>query len=230
LSDVLLTDADQRALCDLMAAEPVPGSPFPDRQALRSVSRLIGCDAIGVGLADNTGLVVDFSDLKPGDRGDPQVCDGPLLLGLTHVRRMPGEAGRLAADHSVDQLWLGVRNGPDHVAQLVLDRRSRRFSERDVNMLHLISPALLRLMRERPTPHLPVRLTLQERRVLMDVSAGRSNGAIAEGLCIAESTVRKHLEHAYRKLGVTSRLAAVAALQGRDDPGLDFKERIARFA
>jgi DNA-binding CsgD family transcriptional regulator len=64
----------------------------------------------------------------------------------------------------------------------------------------------------------------------MHVAAGRSNADIAERLCIAESTVRKHLEHSFRKLGVTGRLAAVAALQGRDEPGLDLRERIARFA
>ena len=56
--------------------------------------------------------------------------------------------------------------------------------------------------------------------MLMHVAAGRSNADIADRLFIAESTVRKHLEHSFRKLGVTSRLAAVAALQGRDEPGL----------
>jgi len=230
MRELVLREVEQKALHDLMAAEPIPGNPFPSLDVLRAVSRLIGCDAIGVGLADNRGLEVDFVALPHQDPSDPQVCDGPLWLGLVHVSRMPGEADTLAADGITDALWLGFRNGPDHVVQLSLDRTWRTFSERDVAMLRLIAPQLRRLMRERPTPQLPACLTLQERRVLMDVAAGRSNAEIAESLFIAPSTVRKHLEHSFRKLGVTSRLAAVAALQGRDDPGLDLRERIARFA
>jgi ATP/maltotriose-dependent transcriptional regulator MalT len=66
--------------------------------------------------------------------------------------------------------------------------------------------------------------------VLTNVAAGFSNREIAERLSVAPSTVRKHLEHAYRKLGVSSRQAAIAALQGRDEPGLDLRERLERFA
>jgi hypothetical protein len=53
------------------------------------------------------------------------------------------------------------------------------------------------------------------------VAAGFSNAEIGERMFIAPCTVRKHLENAYRKLGVTNRLAAVLALQGGrlPDPG-----------
>ncbi len=47
---------------------------------------------------------------------------------------------------------------------------------------------------------------------------------------IATSTVRKHLENCYRKLGVTNRVAAIARLRGSDQPGLDLQERIDRYA
>ena len=47
---------------------------------------------------------------------------------------------------------------------------------------------------------------------------------------VSVGTVRKHLEHAYRKLGVTNRVAALARLQGCDEPGIDFRERIDRYA
>ncbi|HEX5918110.1 MAG TPA: helix-turn-helix transcriptional regulator, partial [Nocardioides sp.] len=66
-------------------------------------------------------------------------------------------------------------------------------------------------------------------RVLSHVAAGRSNAEIAEALFVAPSTVRKHLENVYRKLGVTSRGAAVARLQGRDLPNIDLRERLARL-
>ena len=47
---------------------------------------------------------------------------------------------------------------------------------------------------------------------------------------MANSTVRKHLENTYRKLGVTNRVAAIARLRGSDEPGLDLQERVERYA
>jgi DNA-binding NarL/FixJ family response regulator len=109
-------------------------------------------------------------------------------------------------------------------------RDRRMYDERDLAMIQLITPALQRLLRERPTPRLPVSLTIQERRVLLDVAAGLSNAEIAADLFVASSTVRKHLENSFRKLGVGSRLAAVAAIQGSDLPDQDLRERIQRLA
>ena len=129
-----------------------------------------------------------------------------------------------------DDLSIGFRNGAEDVIQLGWERARGSFGERDLALLQLIAPTLQRLLRERPTPQLPASLTVQERRVLMCVAAGQSNAEIAACLCVATSTVRKHLEHSYRKLGVSSRLAAVAALQGRDLPNLDLRERIKRIA
>jgi DNA-binding CsgD family transcriptional regulator len=53
-------------------------------------------------------------------------------------------------------------------------------------------------------------LTPREWEVLRYVAKGCSNAEIATFLCIARSTVRKHLEHIYEKLNVNSRTAAVA--------------------
>jgi DNA-binding CsgD family transcriptional regulator len=39
---------------------------------------------------------------------------------------------------------------------------------------------------------------------------GKSNSAIAEQLTIHPGTLRKHLEHVYKKLGVKSRTEAIA--------------------
>jgi DNA-binding CsgD family transcriptional regulator len=44
---------------------------------------------------------------------------------------------------------------------------------------------------------------------------GKGNAEIATALYISESTVRKHLQNAYRKLGVSSRTAALALLSGK---------------
>ena len=71
---------------------------------------------------------------------------------------------------------------------------------------------------------------MTERRVLCHVAAGLNNREIAKSFTIATGTVREHLEHAYRKLGVTNRVAAIARMQGADISGLDLRERIDRCA
>jgi DNA-binding CsgD family transcriptional regulator len=229
MDDLVLSEREQRALRSLLEAEPVPGTPILSDEVVDAVRQLIGCDLFGNVLADASGLALALRSDSDEDEVGCRICDGPLWLGLVHVSRMPG-AHDLPRLGIADSLWFGIRNGADRVAQLDLSRRRRAFSERDKAMLRMIAPALQRLMRERLTPQLPDSLTLQERRVLVHVAAGRSNAEIAACLFVAESTVRKHLEHAFRKLGVTSRFAAVAALQGRDEPGLDLRERIDRFA
>jgi DNA-binding CsgD family transcriptional regulator len=54
-------------------------------------------------------------------------------------------------------------------------------------------------------------LTLREREIVDHLAKGRSNAEIAERLTIATTTVRKHLENIYAKLGVNTRTAAIAA-------------------
>jgi ATP/maltotriose-dependent transcriptional regulator MalT len=148
-----------------------------------------------------------------------------------HWSHSPREAEACAALAGCqDGVAIGFRNGPDHVTQLWLDRKDASFTRRDMALLDLLSPVLRRLFRERPTPLLPATLTVQERRVLMHVASGQSNAEIAEDLFVASSTVRKHLEHTYRKLGVTSRLAAVARLQGRNLADVELQARIERFS
>jgi DNA-binding CsgD family transcriptional regulator len=63
-------------------------------------------------------------------------------------------------------------------------------------------------------------LSARESEVLRWVGRGKSNAEIATALYISESTVRKHLQNAYGKLGVSSRTAAVALLggSGQKDP------------
>jgi len=57
-------------------------------------------------------------------------------------------------------------------------------------------------------------LTTRERQILAWVARGKTNPQIAETLSVAPSTVRKHLEHVYEKLGVRSRTAAVTRFLG----------------
>jgi DNA-binding CsgD family transcriptional regulator len=62
-------------------------------------------------------------------------------------------------------------------------------------------------------------LTVRELEVVRCVAAGKSTAEIAREFWLSPTTVSKHLEHVYRKLGVTSRTAALAAL------GVKFESR-----
>ena len=53
-------------------------------------------------------------------------------------------------------------------------------------------------------------LSEREREVLRHLAAGETNREIAEALGISSHTVRRHVEHIFSKLGVTSRAAATA--------------------
>ncbi len=191
---------------------------------------------MGAVLADDKGHELDMVTV-PTHFYDDYVDSSPegtgaLYVGVMHWSRNPeaAESCQALPGGLVDGVAVGFRNGIDCVSQLFIDRQRRMFSERDLAMLQLILPALQRIMRERPTPALPPSLTVQERRVLMQVAAGLSNAEIAATLFIAPSTVRKHLENSFRKLGVSSRLAAVAAIQGTDLPDQDLRERLERLA
>jgi DNA-binding CsgD family transcriptional regulator len=61
------------------------------------------------------------------------------------------------------------------------------------------------------------KLTVRESDVLSWVARGKTNAEIAELLRLAPSTVRKHLENVYAKLGVSTRTAAVARFLGLID-------------
>lgn len=54
-------------------------------------------------------------------------------------------------------------------------------------------------------------LTEREREILAYAASGRGNKEIADELCVSLDTVKTHLHHIYRKLGVTGRVEAVLA-------------------
>jgi DNA-binding CsgD family transcriptional regulator len=64
----------------------------------------------------------------------------------------------------------------------------------------------------------PVSLTDREIAILRLVAAGGTNSAIAHELQLSPRTVAKHLEHVYRKLGVSSRAAAVSRMARPGEP------------
>lgn len=220
MPEVVLSEREQAALHTLLAASLEPGDRLLTAGVLECLGRLIPADGVCVCVADATGCVVDRRPLPGGgDQLDPRVCDGPLRLGIVQQSLDPAGRVHLAHVGLTDGLVIGFRSGRDHVVQLGFARVHRPFSARDLAMLHMVAPAVERLVRERDTTRRPVGLTLQERRVLQLVATGLSNPEIAARLHVEPCTVRKHLEHAFRKLGVTNRMAAVAALGGGVRPG-----------
>jgi DNA-binding CsgD family transcriptional regulator len=105
---------------------------------------------------------------------------------------------------------------PEEIAGWLLERRHApgpepfRVEGEEMGLLvHMVGGALF-LEEERVAPP----LTDREREILELVAAGNTNAEIAEAIWIAPGTVRKHLENVYEKLGVHSRAAAVATLNG----------------
>ncbi len=179
---------------------------------MESLQRLIGWDGFGVGEADRTGCLLRVDTFPYEDPRDPQVCDGPLPTGLLHDAAMPPDERDAAYEGLRDQIRLGWSTGSGTVIQLFFARRGRPFSEQDIAILTMLEPALQRLIRRcaggPPSPS----LSASERRVLTLVARGYSNREIGEELYVTVHTVRKHLEHVYRKLGVTNRTAAALRL------------------
>jgi len=130
-------------------------------------------------------------------------------------------------DHMID---LGLPAVLPRQRSFILFRESGAgdFSERDRAVLEMLRPHLYRLeayaaLRRQlsealrtqevfaePDPY--AELTSREREIVQLVAEGKTNAQIAVQLWVAPSTVKKHLEHIYAKLGVGRRTAA-ATLQ-----------------
>jgi DNA-binding CsgD family transcriptional regulator len=119
-----------------------------------------------------------------------------------------------------DSLWLWIAVPGDAVLRriLVSTRRRDGFRDRDVRVLELLTPHLVRLYKRaamrRETPRRLEMLTPREREVIALIAAGRTNREAARYLWISPHTVRAHLEHIFEKLEVTTRAAAVARVLG----------------
>ncbi|MGZ5400079.1 MAG: helix-turn-helix transcriptional regulator [Nocardioides sp.] len=212
-----LDEPRQVALSALLALEPATGDRFPDRRTLEATARLIPCDAISLGVLDvHTGAVLRSVSVPQCTASlHTQTLDDTCLEGIHHELDDPRLRPLLLRSGMSDGLLLCFRDGRDRVVEVWLDRRHRPFTDSDITLLHIIAPLLRRLLRDRPVTQVPVDLTAQERRVLGLVATGMSNADVAARMSVEPCTVRKHLEHAFRKLGVSNRLAAVQAFEGR---------------
>lgn len=139
------------------------------------------------------------------DRPATDVSHGVALLGTSNeIEFISPRASRLLRTYFGTEKpralarWLERSEGP-----LVRTQRARRLTIRRTGETLLLE--------EHDSE---TELTTREKEILSWVARGKTNAEIAQLLWIAPSTVRKHLENVYAKLGVSTRTAAVARVFG----------------
>jgi DNA-binding NarL/FixJ family response regulator len=124
-----------------------------------------------------------------------------------------GASGFLLKDAPRSQLIQGVRTvatGDALLAPAITRRLIEQFVRRPPASIRSLPPKLSEL-------------TVRELEVLKLVAGGRSNAEIAAELYVSEATVKTHVGHALRKLGLRDRVQAVvfAYENGLVEPGED---------
>ncbi|UQX87920.1 helix-turn-helix transcriptional regulator [Jatrophihabitans telluris] len=140
------------------------------------------------------------------------------------------------------QLCLKLPLADGHVVTIVLTRSDQPFSDGEREVLSILRlPLRDALVRADLRPSIPGTeaghagraalagqaaacsehnaLSDRERRVLELAASGATTARIARELAISPRTVSKHLEHSYRKLQVSGRVAAVLAAGIGPEPG-----------
>ena len=122
------------------------------------------------------------------------------------------------------QLAVNLPGPGREVIGVALSRGRRDFGDQDRALLSVLraplTAALLRARRRRQAGQVLTAmagsrlagLTEREIQILRLVADGRTNASIAQTLGVSPRTIAKHLEHLYRKLGISSRAAAVSRM------------------
>lgn len=205
-------------------SELVPAAEIVTYCELDCEGRRVAYEADQLGWARDPDAGDAFWELKQ----QHAVCEYFARTGDLRPRRMsdllPPREWRLRELYNVAlrpyQHELDVRipsSRPGYTRTFLFHAQKRDFGERDRLVLELLRPHLERVVdrfERRATPEADLPLTRREREILEWVERGKTNAEIAEILWLSPSTVRKHLENVYGKLGVRTRTAAVARLRG----------------
>jgi DNA-binding CsgD family transcriptional regulator/PAS domain-containing protein len=146
---------------------------------------------------------------------DHEQDTGAILLDdAGRIEYASGSAQRILSDHfdmpamALPDNIAGWRTDADQALVVATDNSTIVVEASDDGSALLLS--------ERPAGL--AALTARERDVMRCVQDGLSNTEIARELWIQPTTVRKHLEHVFDKLGVRSRTAALSKLHGFSEP------------
>jgi DNA-binding CsgD family transcriptional regulator len=118
--------------------------------------------------------------------------------------------------HVESLITVGLDSPLSHTKVFLLARSGGRdFAAADCRVLNVLRPYLaMRFEAARSVAQDNLAggaLTCRERQILALGAEGKTNGAVADELCIAPGTVRRHLENTYAKLDVHTRTGAVRA-------------------
>jgi DNA-binding CsgD family transcriptional regulator len=217
-------------------ATEVGTEPFPSR-VLASMERLIRSDAfVGYEEAEFVGgfRIVEELDVV-GEPPTPAMLEilrewgwqnpmsGHLHAREERVLRLSDfltrrERRKLEFDALVwrqfgidDALRLWLPTPGNRVRSIYLERTGKDYANRDVTLLSLLRPHLVRMCANadfRRRLNGRHGLTAREGEVLGWVASGKTNAEIARILFVSPHTVRKHLENIFEKLNVRTRTAA----------------------
>jgi len=160
------------------------------------------------------------------------------LLDLRALRCLPLQVDYHQPFKIADQIFCVAHRTGRHARVLAFNRSRRGFSQRDHTIVYLVTAHLYQAVThrerlvalrtavrnvtrqndqlDRASSHL-AELTTRERDVVEHLSHGLTDREISRSLAISPRTVHKHLEHIYRKLGLTNR-ASLLALTGNTPP------------
>jgi DNA-binding CsgD family transcriptional regulator len=185
---------------------PVAGWPTPDT-----------VDAMAAAIGDHPLIrwYTATGDLRP-------MSIGRVPRSMLTPRGRAAIATHLAPVGLDSQLSIPYSLGPGHHRAFVIARGHDDYSRRELELACAIQP-LIRLLerhyRVMGRYAVPSGATLTPREVAVTrlLAEGLTATAIGHQLAISTRTVHRHLDHVYRKLGVSDRVRAVLAAQ---DAGL----------
>jgi DNA-binding CsgD family transcriptional regulator len=210
---------------------PERADPFP-LETLQALQRLLDAEAVGYcesPSGDGFGGYELGTRVPPAwlpealrlyarqDPTHPVLCgDAPGtvavsdFLGERAVRRSDVYAAIWRPLGLADSLRLYLPPSRETARFFFFDRAERGFPEARRRLLELLRPALIRARSGwlRPAAGRVAQLTERESEVLSWVALGLTNDQIARRLWLSPHTVRTHLDHIFRKLGVRSRTEA----------------------
>ncbi|MFF7542554.1 LuxR C-terminal-related transcriptional regulator [Streptomyces canus] len=140
----------------------------------------------------------------------PETTQMADFRSVRELRRLPIYTEFLAPHPTIACVALPTAPNRTRVFQLFRED-GKAFTDHEMTTLRMLAPHLYELYKDAARRRRePVRLTHRELDVLRCVALGMGTAQIAAQLVVSPSTVRKHLENAFGRLGVSSRTAAVA--------------------